>query len=178
MSAAAAQEHAPLDEEGLALRGRALGSVLRAGDVVLLDGPMGAGKTTFTRALARGLGVERPERVQSPTFTLCMIHRGPVTLAHVDLFRLGAEDDEAIGGAAGFDAIGLDELLAEAELAGAGAGVALVVEWGKRWRSAPADRLGVTLSITGPDRRVVIAEASGPRSAALLAAWERAASSS
>lgn len=167
-----------LDESGVATRGHALGGLLRAGDVVLLDGPMGAGKTTLTRAIARGLGVAHPERVQSPTFTLCMLHRGPVPLAHVDLFRLGGEDDEAIGGAAGFDALGLDDLLADAGLYGeqAGPGVALIVEWGSRWRTAP-DHLAIRLIRTSPDRRDLQAVARGPRAAALLSAWVSACAS-
>lgn len=172
-----------LDESAVAARGHALGGLLRAGDVVLLDGPMGAGKTTLTRAIARGLGVAHPERVQSPTFTLCMLHRGPVPLAHVDLFRLGSESDEAIGGAAGFDALGLDDLLADEGLYGeaAGPGVALLVEWGSRWRTAPADHLAIRLTRTTPDRRTLSAAAGGPRAAELLSAWVsacRASSSS
>jgi tRNA threonylcarbamoyl adenosine modification protein YjeE len=169
-----------LDESGVATRGHALGGLLRAGDVVLLDGPMGAGKTTLTRAIARGLGVAHPDRVQSPTFTLCMLHRGPVPLAHVDLFRLGGEDDEAIGGAAGFDALGLDDLLADAGLYGeqAGPGVALIVEWGSRWRTAPADHLAIRLIRTSPDRRDLKAVARGPRAAELLSAWVSACASS
>lgn len=167
---------ADLDEPALVARGHALGGLLRPGDVVLLDGPMGAGKTTLVRAVARGLGVAHPERVQSPTFTLCMLHRGPVPLAHVDLFRLGGADDEAIGGAAGFDALGLDDLLADAGLFGeeAGPGVALLVEWGSRWRTAPADRLAIRLTRTRPDRRDLSASAAGPRAAELLAAWVQA----
>jgi tRNA threonylcarbamoyladenosine biosynthesis protein TsaE len=169
-----------LDESDIATRGHALGGLLRAGDVVLLDGPMGAGKTTLTRAIARGLGVAHPERVQSPTFTLCMLHRGPVPLAHVDLFRLGGEDDEAIGGAAGFDALGLDDLLADAGLYGeeAGPGVALIVEWGSRWRTAPSDHLAIRLLRTSPDRRDLKAVARGPRAAELLSAWVSARASS
>lgn len=168
-----------LDERALAVRGHALGRCLRAGDVVLLDGPMGAGKTTLTRAIARGLGVDHPERVQSPTFTLCMVHRGRVPLVHVDLFRLGDDDDPAIGGAAGFDSLGLDDMLEGAGLAGedVGPGHALVVEWGTRWRPPPADRLTLALSPTSPDRRDLTAVAWGPRSAALLAAWTDAVSS-
>lgn len=171
---------AGLDEEGLAMRGHALGRCLRAGDVVLLDGPMGAGKTTLTRAIARGLGVDHPERVQSPTFTLCMVHRGRVPLVHVDLFRLGDGEAPEIGGGAGFDSLGLDDMLADAGLFGedVAGGHALVVEWGTRWRSAPADRLSVALTRVSADRRDLAAAASGPRSAALLAAWVGAASSS
>lgn len=175
-----AVELGELDEAGLALRGRALGACLRAGDVVLLHGPMGAGKTTLTRAIAAGLGVDHPGRVQSPTFTLCMVHRGRgPSLVHVDLFRLGDDDDEGFGGGAGLDALGLEDLLGDAEALGEAAerddrGAVTIVEWGARWRSAPADNLAITLSRTTPDRRRLAAVATGPRAAALLSAWTAA----
>jgi tRNA threonylcarbamoyl adenosine modification protein YjeE len=173
-------EFGELDEAGVAMRGRALGACLRAGDVVLLRGPMGAGKTTLTRAIAVGLGVDHPRRVQSPTFTLCMVHRGRgPSLVHVDLFRLGGDGDEGFGGGAGLDALGLEDLLAEAGTPGeaeegAGRGTATIVEWGDRWRSAPADHLAITLTPTAPDRRRLAAAAAGPRAAALLSAWTAA----
>ncbi|MCA9715891.1 MAG: tRNA (adenosine(37)-N6)-threonylcarbamoyltransferase complex ATPase subunit type 1 TsaE, partial [Myxococcales bacterium] len=62
--------------EQLTARARALGRALQGGEVLLLDGPMGAGKTTFTRALAEGLGVDDPRQVRSPTFALCVEHPG------------------------------------------------------------------------------------------------------
>lgn len=173
---------ADLDEPGLAMRGRALGSCLRAGDVVLLDGPMGAGKTTLTRAIACGLGVDHPGRVHSPTFTLCMVHRGrTLSLVHVDLFRLGDDDDDGLGAGAGFEALGLEELIGDAGLFGEGAPgpemaaePVLVVEWASRWRSPPADHLAITLTRVSPDRRSLVAAATGPRAAALLSAWTAA----
>jgi tRNA threonylcarbamoyladenosine biosynthesis protein TsaE len=176
-------EFGELDEAALALRGRALGASMRAGDVVLLHGPMGAGKTTLTRTIAVGLGVLHPGRVQSPTFTLCMVHRGRnLDLVHVDLFRLAGEDDEGLGGGAGLDALGLDDLLADSgslgEAAGGPAeadrGSVQIVEWGSRWRSPPADHLAITLTRTSPDRRRLSAAATGPRAAALLSAWAAA----
>ena len=71
--------------------GFALGACLRAGDVVLLEGEMGAGKSVLTRAAARGMGVEGP--VPSPTFTILNIHEGSsIKLYHFDLYRLEGED--------------------------------------------------------------------------------------
>ena len=94
------------DQPTLEAAARALGTRLQPGDVLGLSGAVGAGKTTFTRALARGLGVDRPDRVCSPTFNLCLIHPGRVPLVHVDLYRLAGE-----GSHAGFEALGLDALL-------------------------------------------------------------------
>ena len=177
---------AELDEAALMMRGRALGACLQPGDVVLLDGSMGAGKTTLTRAIACGLGVDHPERVHSPTFTLCMVHPGrALHLVHVDLFRQGGDDDEGLGGSAGLDALGLEELLADGGLLGEGGPgpekassgpqePVLVVEWGSRWRAPPADHLTITLSRVSPERRSLVAAATGPRAAALLSAWAAA----
>ncbi|HLQ60681.1 MAG TPA: tRNA (adenosine(37)-N6)-threonylcarbamoyltransferase complex ATPase subunit type 1 TsaE [Candidatus Acidoferrales bacterium] len=93
--------------------GERLGAHLRAGDLLLLSGPLGAGKTTFVRGLARGAG--SAALVASPSFQLVRVYTGRVQLAHADLFRLepGAEVAE----------LGLDELLEQG---------AVVVEWGDR----------------------------------------------
>ena len=93
--------------------GEELGRRLRPGDLVLLKGELGAGKTTFVRGMARGVGSDAP--VASPTFQLVRIYPGRVQLAHVDLYRL-EKDDEVRD-------VGLDELL------DAGA---VVIEWGER----------------------------------------------
>ena len=78
--------------------GRELASTLSAGDVVLLFGDLGAGKTAFVRGLAEGLGVQRDE-VSSPTFTLIHEYRGGrLPLLHVDLYRLNdAREIEDLG---------------------------------------------------------------------------------
>lgn len=96
--------------------GAALAAVLTAGDLVILDGPLGAGKTALTRGLAAGLGVQG--RVSSPTFIIARQHAagGPDRpgLIHVDAYRLGGLDD--------LDALDLDTDLTDS---------VVVVEWGE-----------------------------------------------
>jgi len=76
---------------------REFAATLRAGDVVLLSGDLGAGKTTFVRGLAQGLGID-PEDVSSPTFTLIHEYRGGrLTLYHADLYRLERTATEDVG---------------------------------------------------------------------------------
>jgi tRNA threonylcarbamoyl adenosine modification protein YjeE len=78
------------DTEAMEAFGRELASELRAGDLVVLTGPLGAGKTTLTRGIGEGLGIRGP--VQSPTFVLARTHPslvGGAPLVHVDAYRLG-----------------------------------------------------------------------------------------
>ena len=91
-----------------------LAAELKPGDVVCLEGDLGAGKTTFTQGLAAALGV--PGRVTSPTFCIVQEHKGEHFLVHMDLYRLHGEDDVI--------AIGWEDFLAE--------GAILVVEWSER----------------------------------------------
>jgi tRNA threonylcarbamoyladenosine biosynthesis protein TsaE len=111
---------------------------LARGDLVLLIGELGAGKTTFVRGLARGMGLEAD--VMSPTFQLVRVYPGALPLAHVDLYRL-AEASE-------LEDLGLDELLEEGVVA---------VEWGDRLDSSPAVR--VRLDTLDRDRRRLRLEA-------------------
>lgn len=102
--------------------GAELGAALEAGDLVILDGPLGAGKTTFTQGIARGLGVKG--RVTSPTFVIAREHKslsGGPSLVHADVYRLlDAEGMTA-------DPLGnLDSLDLESELDDA----VVVAEWG------------------------------------------------
>lgn len=112
--------------------GERLGRRLRPGDVVLLKGELGAGKTTFVRGVARGTGSPAP--VASPTFQLVRIYPGRVKLAHVDLYRV--EDLSELRD------LGLDEL------AGDGA---VVVEWGDRLEVEGA--AVIEIEHLGSDRR-------------------------
>ena len=112
--------------------GRALADELQAGDMVILDGPLGAGKTALTRGIAAGLGVQG--RVTSPTFIIAREHRAgkraghaSVPMVHVDAYRLG-------GGANALDE--LDALDLDTDLDSA----VVVVEWGEGLVEHLADR--------------------------------------
>ena len=124
--------------------GSHFGQVVRVGDLVLLHGDLGAGKTTFTQGLARGLGVE--EYVQSPTFTLVNEHDGTLLrLYHLDLYRLAGEAD--------LESFGFEQYLAPVD------GVALV-EWPERAAAVlPEEYLLVQLAPVGVDARRITIEA-------------------
>ncbi len=137
------------DEQHTRRMGAALGRVLRAGDLVLLHGDLGAGKTTLTQGIARGMGVAG--YVQSPTFGLVHEHAArstdgaPLLLYHLDLYRLDGDDD--------LDSVGLDDYLAPA------GGVA-VVEWPERAASRlPDTYLLVRLTATSAGERRLNLEA-------------------
>jgi tRNA threonylcarbamoyladenosine biosynthesis protein TsaE len=131
--------------------GERLGVLLKAGDVVLLQGELGAGKTTFVQGLARGLGYSGS--VSSKSFVLLGEYPGEVTLYHADLYRL--EDADQV-----LD-LALDEVAAD--------GV-LVVEWPERADGQlPADHLSVRFEVTGEERRVLSFEAVGERATRVLA---------
>jgi tRNA A37 threonylcarbamoyladenosine biosynthesis protein TsaE len=126
------------------------------------------------------MGVDRPESVRSPSFNLCMIHGGPVGLAHVDLFRLGEVDarNRRVGAAA-FEALGLDDLAEQqniAALAGPGRpgpGV-LVVEWADFWDDPPAEHLHVRIERPAGASEVRSLEVTpaGERARELARAWQ------
>ncbi|ADG77514.1 tRNA threonylcarbamoyladenosine biosynthesis protein TsaE OS=Tsukamurella paurometabola (strain ATCC 8368 / DSM / CCUG 35730 / CIP 100753 / JCM 10117 /KCTC 9821 / NBRC 16120 / NCIMB 702349 / NCTC 13040) OX=521096 GN=Tpau_0880 PE=3 SV=1 [Tsukamurella paurometabola] len=105
--------------------GRELAAGLAAGDLVILDGPLGAGKTALTRGIAAGLGVQG--RVSSPTFIIAREHRsgggGRPGLVHVDAYRLGGLDE--------LDALDLDTDLDDC---------VVVVEWGEGVAERLTDR--------------------------------------
>ncbi|MBT9133678.1 MAG: tRNA threonylcarbamoyladenosine biosynthesis protein TsaE [Firmicutes bacterium] len=83
--------------ENLGQRGAELGKLLTGGTVIVLSGPLGAGKTTFVQGLARGMGIRTP--VTSPTFALIQVHEAcPLTLVHCDFYRLqSGEELEQLG---------------------------------------------------------------------------------
>ncbi|MGO0574889.1 tRNA (adenosine(37)-N6)-threonylcarbamoyltransferase complex ATPase subunit type 1 TsaE [Ornithinimicrobium panacihumi] len=125
----------PLDEDTRQL-GEQLGSLLRAGDLVLLTGDLGAGKTTLTQGLARGLGVRGP--ITSPTYVIARVHPSQVggpDLVHVDAYRLGGEAE-------------LDDLDLDASVEDS----VTVVEWGHGLAEQLADTfLEVELQRSGSE---------------------------
>jgi tRNA threonylcarbamoyladenosine biosynthesis protein TsaE len=113
---------------------RRVGALLRAGDVVLLDGELGTGKTVFAKGIARALGVTEP--MVSPTFTVVREYAGRVPLVHVDVYRLDHLQE--------LHDLGFDDLL--------GDDAVTVVEWGDRVSAVlPADRLEVSLTAVADD---------------------------
>ncbi|PWJ26198.1 tRNA threonylcarbamoyladenosine biosynthesis protein TsaE [Branchiibius hedensis] len=139
--------------------GRTLGSLLRAGDLVLLHGELGAGKTTLTRSLAEGLGVRGP--ITSPTFVLARTHpsvTGGPSLVHVDAYRLG-------GDAAALDDLDLDASLDEA---------VTVIEWGAGMAEGLSSaRLDIYLTASPDESRQVRAVPVGERFESLVSALPR-----
>ncbi len=109
--------------------GAKLAAALRAGDLVVLTGPLGAGKTVLVQGIGAGLGV--PGRVVSPTFVIARVHRGgQLPLVHVDAYRLGSIEE-------------VDDLDLDVDLADS----VLVVEWGEGKVEQLADaRLSVELT--------------------------------
>lgn len=118
--------------------GEAIGRWAPDGTVLLLHGDLGAGKTTLTQGIARGLGVSEP--IQSPTFTLVAEHDGArLRLYHLDLYRLSSPDE--------LESLGFDQFLEPS-------GAIAVIEWPERaggW--LPDAYLLIELSPAGPDRR-------------------------
>ncbi|MFD3449962.1 tRNA (adenosine(37)-N6)-threonylcarbamoyltransferase complex ATPase subunit type 1 TsaE [Microbacteriaceae bacterium 4G12] len=121
-----------------------LGALLEPQDVLTLEGDLGAGKTTFTKGLAKGLGVKRV--VNSPTFNIIKEYKGRIPLYHMDVYRLeeGTED------------LGFDEYFY-------GTGVT-VVEWAHLIESyLPAERLQISLFHGGDDVRKIMLDPRGER---------------
>jgi tRNA threonylcarbamoyladenosine biosynthesis protein TsaE len=149
--------HSPEQTRRLGVR---LGELLKPGDLILLDGDLGAGKTTFAQGIARGWGSLDP--VTSPTFVLINEYRraDEARLFHFDAFRLGGAEDAV--------ALGLQETMED--------GGPVMIEWPARVQSMlPSQGLWVRLRWVDDSRRALQLEAHGPRSEALLRAFRKAA---
>ena len=123
--------------------GRRLASLLRPGDVVLLAGRLGAGKTVFVSGMAEGLGID--DRITSPSFVLVRSYEGFLGLTHADAYRLGSSGE--------LEDLGLEETVGE--------GV-LVIEWGNVLDSTfGEDALVVSIEVGPDDARTITLEARG-----------------
>lgn len=133
--------------------GERVGRLLKGGEVFELVGDVGAGKTTFVRGLARGLGVS--EQIQSPSFTINRVYDAAdgKTLVHYDFYRL---DDP------GIMADELSEVLEDAE-------TVVVIEWADAVATVlPEDRLTIRIAAVDEQSRIVTLEAHGSRSQQLI----------
>ncbi len=154
------RSHSPEDTRRLGAR---FGQLLEPGDVVLLHGDLGAGKTAFTQGIGEGLGVR--ETINSPTFTILKEYAGRMPLYHFDLYRIEDADE--------LYALGFEDYFA-----GEGASV---VEWAERGEAAegeapwPAGWLRISIERAGPEERVLRCTAEGARAQALLAAFAQSA---
>lgn len=123
--------------------GEALGAACRGGEVILVSGDLGAGKTRLAKGVGRGLGLS-PEEITSPTFTLLAVHRGHLPFYHVDLYRIVTPDELAHL-----------ELFEEVE----GPGVTFV-EWPERGGDrVPEAGLHIRITEEGADGRALTLEA-------------------
>jgi tRNA threonylcarbamoyladenosine biosynthesis protein TsaE len=134
--------------------GRSLAACLTPGDLVVLEGPLGAGKTFLARSIARGLGVSSAVRVTSPTFDLVHELPGRVPLLHVDLYRI--EERAAL------DELGLAERI--------GADAVVLCEWGDRFAAAlGGEGLWLEISLSAEGLRVCRISARGTRGQRMIA---------
>jgi tRNA threonylcarbamoyladenosine biosynthesis protein TsaE len=130
--------------------GEAIGQLSCPGDVLLLSGDLGAGKTQLVKGIARGLGVAEP--VTSPTFNILLVHEGRLVLYHVDLYRL-----ERATQLEDIDYFGTLE-----------AGGVTAVEWGDRFpEAAPDECLSLTLHTISDDERRIELSPKGARAESL-----------
>jgi tRNA threonylcarbamoyladenosine biosynthesis protein TsaE len=141
------------DEVDTQRLGSALARALARGGTVALIGPLGAGKTRLTQAIAVELGVDR-RTVNSPTFVLIQEYAAVLPIYHCDTYRLRSVDE--------FLDLGVDEMFQPEALC--------LIEWADRVSPVlPPDRLEIEIEVTGPTSRNFRISALGPRSSAALA---------
>lgn len=124
--------------------GQALGETLTGGEIVAFTGGLGAGKTTFCKGLARGLGVQ--DAISSPTFAIANVYSGRVLFAHFDAYRIGSEEDLMTAGFYDY----LDD------------GAVVAVEWSENVRQAlPQPIILVDIQPVGENQRRIQIERKG-----------------
>lgn len=143
-------------EEETGRLGCCLGRLIEQPLVILLSGDLGAGKTCFSRGLARGLGVPEEVPIASPSYTLMNAYQGRLELYHFDLYRL-AEPDDLLE-------LGMEEYLP-------GSGVA-IVEWADLFTGLAREYLAVHLTHQQADQRRIECRAAGAAARTLLQEWQ------
>jgi tRNA threonylcarbamoyladenosine biosynthesis protein TsaE len=117
-----------------------VGRALTGGTVVVLKGDLGTGKTTFIRGLAQGLGVEDPESVKSPSYTLVLRYAGSKPLLHMDAYFMRSLED--------LELCGMEDALADGDI--------VAVEWGERIEARiPKRAVWVQLAHLSPNQREI-----------------------
>src|ERR1700730_2589591 len=126
--------------------GAGIGAALSGGEIILLDGPLGAGKTVLVKGIAHAVGLNE-EEVTSPSFTLVNPHQGRLLLYHIDLYRLK-------GGAGAAYAVDLDEILKDEN-------AVVIIEWAERLGHypLPANVWSVSIAGDGDERRKILVAA-------------------
>ncbi|HKO45091.1 MAG TPA: tRNA (adenosine(37)-N6)-threonylcarbamoyltransferase complex ATPase subunit type 1 TsaE [Pyrinomonadaceae bacterium] len=122
--------------------GEEIGAQLSGGEILLLDGPLGAGKTVFVKGLATALGID-PDEVTSPSFTLVNPYDGRLPVFHIDLYRL----DE---GAPAAEAVDLEEMLSNER-------AVIIIEWAHRLGNyrLPSNAWRIDINGDGEEARVI-----------------------
>ncbi len=139
----------PASEEEMIALGESLAARFHPPCLVFLTGNLGAGKTTLSKGIAKGLGAAAPDEVSSPTFTLIHEYGDPVRLYHIDLYRLDEPRQLAT--------LGLDEIL--------GRNAVVLIEWPEKFaRHLPAPDVSIRIESSG-DARTVNVDAPCPRPA-------------
>ena len=142
------------NETELIALGEQLGKLLEKQDVIILSGDLGAGKTTFTKGIAKGLGID--QMIKSPTYTIVREYEGRLPLYHLDVYRIGNDPDS----------IDLDDFLF-----GEGA---TIIEWGEQIEPSLSDAYLKIFIRKLEDGRELEFEAHGARAEVLLASFEQA----
>ncbi len=124
--------------------GRKLGEKLNGGEIILLHGDLGAGKTLFTKGLAQGLGVEDPSAVVSPSFTLVNIYKARLDIVHGDLYRLDADAVYELG---------LEDYMDQEHV--------MIIEWAEKAGDFfTGDIIDITLEHVGESDRAITLESA------------------